>query len=265
MKVLKILLAIILIGYVVICTILYLKQESLLFIPTQLDAKHQFNFEQPYEEINLETPDKVLLNAVLFKSEQPKGVVFFLHGNAGSIQDWGWGVEYYLEQQWDILYLDYRGYGKSQGTIKSEQQLIADAQLYYDYLKGRYGESQIAVSGISIGTGMAAAIASQNKPQQLILQCPYSSLLKLVKENVSFIPNFLVKYQFDTQQRLQQVTCPITIFHGKEDATIPVQHSIDLGAAYPNAKVTLLDNIGHNDIPTATVYQQKLRQILNGN
>ena len=96
--------------------------------------------------------------------------MFFLHGNGGAIHDWGQGAELYTANDYDVFYLDYRGYGKSDGKIMSENQLIADAQIAYNYLKERYLEKGIIVSGTSMGTGIAVQIAAQNKPQKLFFK-----------------------------------------------------------------------------------------------
>jgi pimeloyl-ACP methyl ester carboxylesterase len=263
MKAIKFLAITIISLYIIICIGLFLIQESLLFHPTVLTKDYQFSFTQDFEEVILQTKDNTQLHSILFKTVNPKGVVYFLHGNGGCVADWGGGADFYLEAGYDILYLDYRGYGKSEGHITSEKQLVADAQLYYNYLSKRYGETNIILSGISMGTGMATQLAANNnKPRKLILQCPYSSLIDLVKENVFFIPNFIVKYHFDTNQYLEHVSCPVSIFHGMEDQVIPHQHSLRLQATHEKINLTLLPNIGHNDIPIDPTYQQELRALL---
>lgn len=72
--------------------------------------------------------------------------------------------------------MDYRGYGKSEGSIKNEDELYSDVQEVYNYLKSFYNENKIIVLGYSIGTGPAAFLASKNHPKELILQAPYYSL-----------------------------------------------------------------------------------------
>jgi alpha-beta hydrolase superfamily lysophospholipase len=134
----------------------------------------------------------------------------------------------YVDNGYDIIYLDYRGYGKSSGTIKSEEQLIQDAQIAYDYLKANYAENEIILSGTSIGTGIAAKIAALNNPQSLILVSPYYSFKSLIKQKVPIIPVFIIKYRFETNKELAQVKCPIVIFHGDQDNIIPFLHSKNL-------------------------------------
>ena len=133
--------------YVVILTGLYFVQEKLLFFPTKLTKQFQFTFEQEYIEKDIEVGENTRINTGLFKARESQGVVLFLHGNGGSIQEWGQGANLYLSNEYDLSSVDYRGYGKSEGKIYSEDQLIQDSQKVYEYLKEHYKEENIIVSG----------------------------------------------------------------------------------------------------------------------
>ncbi len=114
--------------YAAACTILYFTQEKFIFFPSKLPGDYIFAFNN-IEEINHKVEEGITLNSVLFKSKERKGVVFYLHGNAGSIEGWAQGSFMYIDNGYDILYLDYRGYGKSNGNIINEKQLIDDAAI----------------------------------------------------------------------------------------------------------------------------------------
>lgn len=263
-KILKVLVTITLTSFIVVFLLLYLMQESLLFYPTQLPNDYSFHFSNAFEEVDLEVETNIVLNALLFKTPQRerKGVVLFLHGNGGAIHGWGTGAGLYTGQGYDVFYLDYRGYGKSDGKISSEKQLIEDAQLAYDYLKKRYAENDIIVSGTSIGTGIAVRIAAQNRPYQLFLNSPYFSLQSLIQEKVKIVPSFIIKYKLKTDQHLQQVKCPITVFHGDKDEVIPHQHSLQLQKKYPQIDLYILEGFGHNDLSNSREYAFQMRRIL---
>ena len=142
-KKLTILLSILMGIYLLTCISLYFAQEKLLFFPDVLAKDYVYKFDQPFEELNYPIEKGKSLNAVLFQSKENKGIVFYLHGNGGAIDSWGMGASLFLDNGYDVLYLDYRGYGKSGGNIHSEAQLIADAQQVYDDLKSKYGEVNI--------------------------------------------------------------------------------------------------------------------------
>lgn len=237
-------------GYSVLCVLLYLSQERLLFFPTKLSKDHRFTFRQPIEEVNIPTPDGKSLNNILFSTTAPtaKGVVVFFHGNGGCIDDWGYTAPLFLEQGYDVLYADYRGYGKSTGAITSEKQLINDAQLVYNTVIENYNEKEVILFGVSIGTGIATQLAANNSPNKLILISPYSSLQQLILEKIPVLPPFLIKYKLNTSLHLTRVNCPISIYHGIEDTLIPIHHAQELKTKYKKIDFTQIPNCGHNDI-----------------
>src|SRR4051794_7804330 len=139
--------------YIIICISLYFFQEKLIFFPTKLDKHFKFTFNQSFEEFNIKTEDGKSLNGLLFKIENPKGVVFYLHGNAGALNTWGEVAKTYTGLQYDVFIPDYRGYGKSDGAITSQAQLFEDAQTAYNTIKERYKEEDIVILGHSLGSG----------------------------------------------------------------------------------------------------------------
>lgn len=249
--------------YVLLCAILYFAQEKLLFYPTKLPKDYTFKFDNKFEEVNLKVDNNTTLNALLFKAKIRKGVVLFLHGNGGAIHSWGEGSVLYTENGYDVLYLDYRGYGKSNGKIISESQLIDDAQIAYDYLKQYYTEDKIIVSGTSIGTGIATQIAAQNNPSKLILTSPYYSLESLAQEKIKFIPSFIIKYKLRTNKFTGQVKCPVIIFHGDSDEVIPHHHSLKLKENFPQIDLHILKNYGHNDLTQSEGYVTEMFTVLS--
>jgi len=190
--------------YLLVCGLLYVFQENLIFFPHRLDRHYQFKFSWPFEEIFIHAEDGTLLHSLLFRVEDPRGVIFYLHGNAGSLRNWGSVAQVYTDLNYDVFLLDYRGFGKSEGSISSEYQLYNDVQTAYDTLRYRYEENQIVVLGYSIGTGPAARIAADNNPSLLILQAPYYSLTDLVSRIYPFVPTFILKYKFPTYRFLEE-------------------------------------------------------------
>ncbi len=253
----------ILIGlYLVTCVILYFLQEKFLFKPTKLPQDYSFHYNMPFEEINLNTADGVALNLLHFKAKDAKGAVLFLHGNGGSMADCAFSADLYLQNNYDVLYLDYRGYGKSGGAIKSEEQMIDDGQLTYDYLKQYFPENQIIILGMSMGTGIATSLATRNSPAKLVLNAPYFSLKSLIREKMPIVLDFIIKYKFDTAVHLEKVKCPVIIFHGDKDVLIPIRHSQKLKEKHPDIQFHVLKNTTHNDLILNENYEPLMNEIL---
>ena len=248
--------------YLIVIVLLYLFQEKLLFFPTVLPKDYPFKFANEFEEINIKVDEEIALNTLLFKSNDPKGVVLFFHGNGGAIHGWWQGADIYVRNNYDVMYVDYRGYGKSDGKINSEKQLVDDAQKVYDFLKEKYAEETIIVSGTSIGTGIAAQIAVKNNPKLLILNSPYASLKALIKEKVLLVPSIIMKYQLETKNYIKAAKLPIFIFHGEKDTLIPSEHAQQLKAINNHIELQILKGVGHNNLNQSAVFRKELTRIL---
>ncbi len=249
--------------YLLICSGLYFFQEKIIFFPQKLSADYIFRFDTDFEEITFKVSDGDTINTLLFKADSSKGLIFYLHGNAGSLASWGDVAQVYTKRGYDVLLVDYRGYGKSTGQITSQDQLYSDNQMIYDQILSRYAENHVIILGYSIGTGMAAKLASENSPKQLILQAPYFSLIDMMKRRFTAIPTFILKYKFETNKYLEKVECPIVIFHGLKDSVIPFDSSVKLKNQYPSVHVIALKNQGHNGMSNNRDYLAVISQILN--
>ena len=256
-------LKLVLLLYVVICLFLFFFQEKLIFFPEKLVKDFKFSFAQKFEEINIKARDGKLLNGVLFIADSSRGVIFYLHGNAGSINSWGEVAKRYTELNYDVFILDYRGYGKSEGSISSQEQLFDDTQASYNEIKKKYSEDKIVILGHSVGTGPASQIASINYPKLLILQAPYYSMVDMMKQNYPIIPTFLLKYKFETHKYIQNCKMPIVIFHGDRDEVIYYNSSIKLKEKFKSTDrlITLKDQ-GHNGITDNMEYINEIEKIL---
>lgn len=256
-------LIIFLIVYLIICTLLFFFQEKLIFFPEKLDKNFKFNFDGKFEELSINTHDQKLLSGILFKTDSSKGLILYLHGNAGSLNSWGEVAKTYTDLNYDVFMLDYRGYGKSEGSISSQEQLFQDLQIVYDEMKKRYDEDKIIVLGHSIGTGPAMRLASTNKPKQLILLAPYYSLTDMMKHRYPIIPTFILKYKFETNEYIRNCKMPIAIFHGDQDEVIYYRSSVKLKELFKKTdKLITLNGQGHNGITDNPAYRTEIKKIL---
>src|SRR5512133_1454236 len=82
-------------------------QESFFFHPQKLPSDHRFSFKEQYKEYYIQVDSKTRLNGLLFKSNPSKGLIFYLHGNAGTLELWGEIARFYLRYEYDIFILDY--------------------------------------------------------------------------------------------------------------------------------------------------------------
>jgi alpha-beta hydrolase superfamily lysophospholipase len=249
--------------YIIICGVLYFFQERLIFFPEKLSKDFTFRFDQGFEELKIKTADNFMLNGLLFRSNNPRGLIFYLHGNAGSLRLWGEVAQTYTDLNYDIFILDYRGFGKSEGEINSQEQVYQDVQIVYDKLKSLYDENKIIVLGYSIGTVLATKVASTNNPKLLILQAPFYSLTDMMKHAYPFIPAFLLKYKFETNKFIKECKMPIVIFHGNQDEVIYYNSSVKLKDHLKESDAFItLDRQGHNGMTANPDYLTAIENIL---
>jgi pimeloyl-ACP methyl ester carboxylesterase len=250
--------------YLLLCGLLFFFQEKLIFFPQKLARDHSFSFGQETEELNIHTKDNRLLQALLFKADSSKGVIFYLHGNAGSLDSWGAEAGTFTRLNYDVFMLDYRGYGKSEGSIDGQEQFFDDIQTVYDELKKNYAEDKIIVLGYSIGTGPAAWLASTNSPARLILQAPYYSLKDMMRHTYPIIPTFILKYKFETGDYLKNCRMPVVVFHGDQDEVIYYGSSLRLKSGFKDQDTLItLPGQGHNGMSENPGYLFAMQKVLN--
>ena len=261
-KILRILLYCSTAGYFSACLYLYFNQERFIFFPTVLPRDFVYPFTHPYSEVFLPV-DGAVLALVHFTQPNPKGVVLYLHGNAENLASAEAVAERFIQRGYAVVLLDYRGYGKSTGSITNEATLHQDAQAVYAYVQQHYREDQIVVYGQSLGTGLAVRLAATTAPRMLILESPYLSMQDLVAQKQPYIPLLLLKYPLRSDEWLGKVRCPLYLFHGTDDWLIPHNSSERLQhySTVPTQLISIAGG-GHSNLVNFAPYQASLDRML---
>jgi uncharacterized protein len=242
---------------------IYVMQEMFIFFPEKLSPSHVFDFYNDFEELDFETEPNVIINGLLFKTDSSKGVILHFHGNTGSIRTWGFIAENFTRNGYDVLIIDYRGYGKSTGSISNEQQFHKDSTYIYQWLIKRYPESNIIIHGRSFGTGIAVKLASENNPRMLILETPYLRFSELSRYHYPYLELFFsLKYQFRTDLYITKVSCPVYLFHGDCDEIVPYSASLRLSKLSENIKLFIMEGATHNSLHSLDEYHIQLEKLL---
>ena len=192
----------------------------------------------------------------------PAPCLVFFHGNAEIIDHQVPIMEGYRRLGCSVLLPEFPGYGRSEGA-PGEKTIVDEGLYFLQRLEGdpRVDPRHIFIHGRSIGGGAAAQIAARREPAGLILESTFTSLASFA--DAYFVPRFLVRHPFRTDQVLENFRAPVLIFHGTHDTIIPVAHGRrlrDLARQSTDMRYVEYD-AGHNDFPPRAVEADYWRHI----
>jgi uncharacterized protein len=248
-------------GYLLVLALLWWRQEVLLFRPHKLAQDHVFKLPADVKESWIDV-DGARLNALHLQLSQPDGVVFYLHGNGGSLEGWFVNLDLYRRLNLDLFMIDYRGYGKSSGQIGSEAELMADVRTAWRAVAARYSGKRRVFLGRSLGTGLAAQLAVEMQPELTVLVSPYLSMQALAAEHYPWVPLPVLRYPLRTDLALPRLQGAVLLVHGGQDSLIAPWHSEKLLSLAPQATRVLLPEAGHNDLQRHAAYNEALARAL---
>ncbi len=212
------------------------------------------------EDVWITTRDGVRLHA-WFAPAETGVVTLFLHGNAGNITHRLPLVEIIPQAGSALLLLDYRGYGRSEGS-PSETGLYADAEAGYEYLLARgYQPGSIVVHGESLGTAVAVDLAARREVGAVVLQAPFSSASEMAGRLLPVVGP-LVMRSYNTISKIPRVKAPLLVVHGDRDDIVPHEQGMKLFNAAPEPKTFwTVPGARHNDLleVAGADYTQRLR------
>ena len=239
---------------------LWFRQERLLFEPSPLPADHLLSTDPDVRELSIEVPGARLSVAHL-QLPEPRGVVFFLHGNSGNLQRWLIGLDAFREMNFDVVMFDYRGFGKSTGRIESEVQLRADVRAVWAQFSLQYAGKRVVIAGQSLGTALAAGLSAElcadnRAPALTLMVSPYSSMRALADELYPWVPSRVLRYPLSTMDHVCLLKGPLMLIHGDKDKLIGFHHSQALHRAAPGAQLLCIEGAGHGDVHQFASYRQ---------
>lgn len=243
---------------------LYYGQERLLFRPVVVAPEELYAFQEPFTEFNLRLDAETNFNVIRFHTKDTaKGVVLYFHGNRENVKRYAPFAKHFTRNGYEVWMADYPGYGKSTGKM-SEALLYEEALQVYKRARAEYPPNKIILYGKSIGTGIAAQLASVRDCRELLLETPYFSMVSLVRRVLWMYPlDLLMQYRFPTNEYLKKVTAPVTILHGTDDGLIAYDHALQLKKVLKPGDVFVeLEKGKHNNLHTFPLFQQTIDRVL---
>lgn len=241
--------------------------ESQIFFPDKVLVADPGDLGLAFEDQWIITEDGVKLHAWWLPAKDADTVLVFFHGNAGNISHRldnlrhlnAWGIS--------VLIFDYRGYGKSQGSI-SEKGLYLDsrAALEAGLARAQAAGSRLALFGRSLGGVAAVSVADRAEVDGVILESTFTNLGDMAKLHFPLPGMGRLKNRFDSLGRISRVSAPKLFIHGDRDDIVPMELGRRLFKAAPEPKTwLLLPGAGHNDTYDrgGQAYFQTIREFLD--
>jgi hypothetical protein len=159
--------------------------------------------------------------------------------------------------------MEYPSFGKSKGTL-TEKNCTDWALQTYKLARKKFSPQQIIIYGKSLGTGVATQLASVRDCKNLILESPYYNLAAVFKPYLFLYPlTRLMHFHFPTNEYIQKVDAPITIFHGTNDWLIPIHNSEQLTSFFTTGDTLIkLDRGGHHGLDSFPEFKSKMAELL---
>jgi len=237
-------------GYVGVVAAMYLAQRSFIYpIPSAIrTTPNAAGFAQAEEQF-LTTADGERVIVWHVAPRAGRHVVVYFPGNGDTLAGSAGRFEAITADGTGLVALSYRGYAGSSGS-PSEQGLLSDAAVTYAFAAAMYDPARIVLWGFSLGTGVAVAVAAEHPLGGLILEAPYTSIVDVAAAAFPYLPvRYLLRDRFRSDQRIDRVTAPLLIMHGRRDETIQIAFGERLFAMAREPKQFVrFDGGGHADL-----------------
>ena len=236
-------------AYVAIAGFMYVQQRSFQYFPARAGTPPQALGLSGVAEERVKTLDGETIVLWYSPARPGKPTVLFFHGNGGEISGRHERFAYLQSQGLGAMFVSYRGYGASTGSI-SEQGLITDALTAYDVLRAKgVAADEIMLLGESLGTGVAIQLAVQKPVAAVALEAPYTATVDIAADIYWWLPvRLLMKDQFRSRDYIGRVKVPLLIQHGDADRVVPFAQGRGLFAMANEPKQMVVIPGGTHDI-----------------
>ena len=220
-------------AFVVFSLYLYLSQDRMVFFPTREMEVSPADIGLEFEDVFIEVGNSEKVHAWYVPARNKDNLdnnscaptVLFFHGNGGNISHRLPTIELVVELGANIMLLDYRGYGRSDG-VPGEDNMYHDAEACYRQLIETRGVSsdQIILFGRSLGGAVAIELATRVECAGLIVESSFTSAKAIGNLMFPYFPvGLLLKHKFASIEKIRNINCPLLETHSQDDDMVPFQ------------------------------------------
>jgi uncharacterized protein len=218
-----------------------------------------------YEEVEFTASDGVLLHGWYVPCEGAIASLLFCHGNGGNISWRLDSLKQFHSIQVNTFLFDYRGYGKSGGTL-SEEGTYLDGEAAFSWLRTKTPDMPIVLFGRSLGAAIATDLSVRVNADALVFESGFSSIYRIGKELFPFLPLKLIgSIHYDSLSKIPNINMPLLVVHSPDDDIIPFRHGQDIFDAAPEPKRFFETRGDHNNghFDSEEIYLPALRGFLD--
>jgi fermentation-respiration switch protein FrsA (DUF1100 family) len=199
-------------------------EDRFIFHPEHVIRRDPSHIGLAFEDVFFTTQDGIRLHGWFIPHQEARATFVWFHGNAGNISDRLLNIKLLHDRiKTNIFIFDYRGYGRSEGTV-SEEGTYLDGAAAIQYLHGRdeAGARQLVLFGRSLGAAVATEMATRFNSLGLILESPFVSIREMARAIFPSLPiGWLLRTRYDTAEKVRGLKTPLLILHGDRDETVP--------------------------------------------
>ena len=248
--------------YILLCIAIFLFQAKLIFIPQKLDENSPTTTFYKDNEITFNI-DGIKLHGWLINQGSDNMLIYY-GGNAEEIS-------LSLDDLADInnctiLALNYRGYGKSEGS-PGQKAIFNDALEVFDQVTAKLNvpPENVILLGRSLGTGVAVHVTCQRNVSKVILTTPFDSIRNIAKKMFPIFPvGLFIRHPFDSVSIVDKIKAPCLMILAENDEVIPLKNSMNLANHFTSPlEIVTIKNAGHNDIQLFGEYISSINDFIN--
>ena len=212
----------ILILYLIVTLSIYIFQRKLLYHPNTNSYLKGDGLIHSFENINIRTEDNINLKGWLHLKDPKKKTILFFHGNAGTLDNRIYKLNFLGNLDVNFLIIGWRGFSGSSGK-PSEFGLYQDAKSALNWLNSKgITDDKIILYGESLGTSVAIEVGQNRDFAGIILEAPFTSMIDIGKKYYPIFPvKLLLKDKYVSKNKIKNINSPVLVMHGKKDKIVP--------------------------------------------
>ena len=219
-------------GYLAVALVFAARQDQLFFQPKREHEAEPDSAGLVYDDLALTADDGTSLHAWWLPGpDEPAGdrpglpfTLLFLHGANTNLGDRVETLRFWHDLGFDILALDYRGYGRSGGR-PSEQGLHGDVRTAWTWLTGRRGvrASRVVIAAESMGVSLATQLGLEVCPAGMVLEAGFTNAAEVAARRYRWLPvRRMLRLGLDNEERIGRIRCPKLLVYSVDDTQVPI-------------------------------------------